>query len=302
MKKAAHKRKLDIVLLILILFILLGGMAEKTFHKKSKEDKPNVVLAKDIKDISDYREFKLTKANALKAKKKDKEKIEEAKEVNEVNEEKPIKNEVVETIKSEEAVGKRLNVGLISQVPELYNGCEVTSLAMLLNYKGIRISKLELADKMLKDNTNLVVDGDGNILQWGNPNVGFVGDVTGNSIGLSINPEPLVPLVNQYYSGEALNLTGSTIDSLKASIDNNNPVLVWINENFLSPIEYVSWQDSYGNEIWADMNTHTVLLTGYNEGCFYYNDPLYGYKDASIELQTFETVWNEMGRMALTVN
>lgn len=43
-----------------------------------------------------------------------------------------------------------LNVPLINQMddPKLYNGCEVTSLAMVLNYNGIDVTKSELADNI----------------------------------------------------------------------------------------------------------------------------------------------------------
>ena len=42
------------------------------------------------------------------------------------------------------------NVKCIAQNPELPRGCEVTSLAMMLNYNGINVSKMELAKEVKK--------------------------------------------------------------------------------------------------------------------------------------------------------
>ncbi|RUQ24224.1 hypothetical protein ELQ35_21975 [Peribacillus cavernae] len=41
----------------------------------------------------------------------------------------------------------------MAQYPELPRGCEVTSLAMLLHYYDVKVSKMELADKVKKDPT-----------------------------------------------------------------------------------------------------------------------------------------------------
>lgn len=198
--------------------------------------------------------------------------------------------------------GARLDVELICQLPELYNGCEITSLTMLLNYKGVDMSKMELASNMSKDATPLIRDNYGNIISWGNPDVGFVGDVTGNDVGYAINPGPLVPLVNKFYEGGAVNLTGSGVNDLMEALDKGNPVMVWISGSFVLPVQYECWTDSQGQEVKGTFNSHTVLLTGYDDNNFYYNDPLTGYKDASVSIDTFETVWKEMGRKALSVN
>ena len=63
------------------------------------------------------------------------------------------------------AIGKEpeypnpLNVPLLNQMddPRLYNGCEVTSLAMILNYSGIDVSKNE---------SKPIAEGAINLQQW----------------------------------------------------------------------------------------------------------------------------------------
>lgn len=293
-KKQLDFKKAKGVLIILVLFITTGIIGWKNVNGDIKDNNTDKYAASN-NDVTKKRRLDEAGNEAEDIK-------EEEATGTEAAAKDAVEEDRVESDEPPQVVGKRLNVGLICQLPELYNGCEVTSLAMLLNYKGIWVDKLQLADNMIKDDTAVVQDDYGNILIWGNPSVGFVGDVTGNSIGYAINPEPLIPLVNQYYSGGAVNLTGCNIEALKTSIDNDNPVIVWINENFVMPIEYTSWKDSYGNDILANFDTHAVLLTGYDEGNFYYNDPLSGYKDASINFKTFETVWSAMGSKALSVN
>ncbi len=43
-----------------------------------------------------------------------------------------------------------LDVPLISQKPELKYGCEVTSLAMVLQHAGIKVNKMQLANSIQK--------------------------------------------------------------------------------------------------------------------------------------------------------
>jgi len=198
------------------------------------------------------------------------------------------------------AEGKKLDVNLITQLPELYNGCEITSLTMLLNYKEIEVSKLELAEKVPVDYTALVRNEDESFI-WGNPEYGFVGDVYGDDMGFAIDPEPLIPLIEEYYPGQAIDLTGDDIEAIKASIMNENPVIAWVTADFTRPYEFRTWTDSNGNQVRGTFETHAVLLTGYDEEYFYYNDPLSGYKNAYISIDVFEAVWSDMGRKALTV-
>lgn len=195
------------------------------------------------------------------------------------------------------------NVELINQNPELYNGCEVTSLAMLLNFKGVNVDKVTLANEMAKDETPISKDGSGNILIWGNPKNGFVGSVSGSGgFGFSIDPKPLLPLVNKYYKDRAIDLTNTSLADIEYSIYNGNPVVAWVTGDMTLPYDFQTWTDLDGNTVKGTLSTHAVLLTGFDEKNIYYNDPLSSYKNASISKEDFLKVWEAMGKKALTVS
>ncbi|OUA86307.1 C39 family peptidase [Bacillus thuringiensis] len=81
----------------------------------------------------------------------------------------------------------------IKQNPELPNGCEVTSASIMLNYHGVAVDKMELADKLpqstpdiqyysIRDKDSVLIESGLDSLQrnglWGDPSEGFVGSMS----------------------------------------------------------------------------------------------------------------------------
>src|SRR4051794_36443222 len=94
-------------------------------------------------------------------------------------------------------VSKILDVPIISQLPELPRGCEVTSLAMLLQFKGIEIDKMELAKRIRKDTTPYQVK-EGKVY-FGHPNEGFVGDMYNlDEPGFGVYHKPIMELAEKF--------------------------------------------------------------------------------------------------------
>lgn len=193
----------------------------------------------------------------------------------------------------------RLDTPVVEQNPELYNGCEVSSLAMLLQYKGIEVDKMTLADQIKKDTTPLVCDKDGNIISWGDPNNGFVGDITGKNEGYGVYNKPLTELLEKYMPGKSVDLTGKDVNSLYMSIQNGNPVVVWVTIDLKPDEDFVTWECN-GKEIKATFDEHAVLLVGYDKNYIYINNPYTGQKNEKISKDTFEAVWKSMGCMAVS--
>ncbi|MCU5208853.1 S-layer homology domain-containing protein [Bacillus paranthracis] len=193
-----------------------------------------------------------------------------------------------------------LDVPARYQFPELYNGCEVVSLQMLVeHYTGRTFNKVDFAFQMPFDKTRLQKQN-GRIKIWGDPDVGFVGDVTGNTPGYAINPGPLKQLLDKYARGT--NLTGNSFSVLENYVRNGKPVVTWVTESLNSPGSISTWKTPQGKTIYARMNTHAVVLTGVDDNYVYYNDPILGTKNVKANKSWFASIYNQMGQKALSID
>lgn len=193
-----------------------------------------------------------------------------------------------------------LNVPSLYQFPELHNGCEVVSLQMLVEHQiGRSLNKVVFAFEMPFDQTKLKNYKTSSQI-WGDPDVGFVGDVTGNTPGYSINPEPLKRLLDKYARGT--NLTGNDLSVLEDYVRNGKPVVTWVTVALNNPRPITTWKTPGGKTISARMNTHAVVLTGVDDNYVYYNDPFYGTKNVKVSKSRFASIYNQMGKKALSVD
>lgn len=196
----------------------------------------------------------------------------------------------------------RLDAPLIAQLPELYNGCEITSLTMLSQFLGLPYTKFDLVARMPVDPTEPVYDASGDIAVWGDPNRGFVGDVTGRQKGYSIYSRPLAQVLNSIYPAGARDLTGASFAEIERSIAAGRPVVVWTTTRFAPTDDWTMWNTPDGIPIMATFSIHAVLVVGYDERFVYVNDPLTAKKAAKVEKSAFILAWEQLGRQALTAN
>lgn len=193
-----------------------------------------------------------------------------------------------------------LNVPIINQLPELPRGCEVTSLAMLLQYKGIAVDKMELANKILKDQTPLQKEG--SHTYWGHPNDGFIGDMFSyNNPGYGVYHLPIKELAEEYIPGQVVDLTGRDFKELKTFLSLGSPVWVITNvtNNRLPDNSFETWQTPRG-EVNITYRLHSILLTGYDEKYVYFNDPLKGEKNMKVLAENFIAAWEQLGSQAIS--
>lgn len=192
------------------------------------------------------------------------------------------------------------DVPRIEQNPELNRGCEVTSLAMLLNYKGISVDKMTLAQNIIKDNS-VKTEKDGKIY-YGNPNSGFVGDIYDiNKDGLGVYHGPIYELLSTYLGGEAVDITGCEREDIMFYIGKNRPVWIITNTKFkpLPPSDFVSWESAEG-PVYTTYSEHSVLVIGYDNDYVYFNDPLDASSVKKENKDNFFDAWEQMGRQAVT--
>lgn len=318
MKQNRKKKKRNFSIITCALSIMILSISLYTYIRFSSQVSAYETHIKNIKINSNIGDDYLTnfeKEQIEKEKQKEEEKIKKEEERKEkLEEQKKVLKELEEKKrdKKKKEMEKKLsndkekssnlksnimNVEIIKQLPELKNGCEVTSVAMMLNHFGIKVDKMTLAEKVKKDNTKIEYDENGKIIKWGNPDIGFVGDITGVSSGYSINPIPLLELVNQYVKG--VNLTNLDYSYIEKSLSENRPVVVWVTSDFTSPQINTSWKNN-GETVTAYFNQHAVLLTGYDAEYLYYNDPLTGKINDKIEKDIFLKIWTNTGRKAIT--
>ncbi|WP_019153631.1 C39 family peptidase [Robertmurraya massiliosenegalensis] len=188
----------------------------------------------------------------------------------------------------------------IRQFPELPRGCEVTSLAMLLQYKDINVDKMELADKVKKNTVPLKEENVN--LYWGDPNDGFIGDMYSYANpGYGVYHNPIKILAEQYLPGKIIDLTGREFSELQTFLSLGNPVWVITNTTFkkLPATAFEKWNTPNG-DIKITYKEHSVLITGYDNQTIYFNDPIDGVKNKGVKKEDFIEAWKQMGSQSLT--
>ncbi|RSD27889.1 hypothetical protein EJA10_08705 [Mesobacillus subterraneus] len=193
-----------------------------------------------------------------------------------------------------------LDAPVIWQMPELPRGCEVTSLAMMLQYKGLEADKLKLAEEVKKNPAEFRLN-DGKIY-FGDPNEGFVGNMyTYTQPGLGVYHKPIAELAEKYLPGKIKDLTGAEFQELKIHLSDSRPVWVIINTEYrwLDDSFFQTWYTPNG-AVKVTTKEHSVLITGYDKGFVYFNDPLTGEKNKKAPLPDFVEAWVQMGRQAIT--
>ncbi|EEL30419.1 hypothetical protein bcere0018_4710 [Bacillus cereus Rock1-15] len=187
------------------------------------------------------------------------------------------------------------NVPLIQQLPELDRGCEVTSLAMMLQYAGVSVDKMTLANEIKK--VDFIDDG-----VRGNPNEGFVGNIYKFSeSGYGVYHGPLFQLAEKYLPNKAVDLTGKNIEEIYKSIKAGQPVVMITNATFapLDEAEFTTWETNSG-DVSITYNEHCVVLIGYDQESVYIRDPLEDSLDVKVPRETFEQAWVQMGSQAIS--
>ncbi|PKM83689.1 MAG: peptidase C39 [Firmicutes bacterium HGW-Firmicutes-13] len=193
-----------------------------------------------------------------------------------------------------------LDAPLISQYPELPRGCEVTSLAMLLQYAGIPVDKITLAGEVEKDFTPYQVKN--GRIYFGNPYFGFVGNMYSLSEpGYGVYHRPIKRLMEWYLPDQTIDLTGCDFEDVLSFISQGTPVWVIVNTHYakLDPKEFQTWHTPYG-PLQITYKEHSVLITGNDREHVYFNDPRTAEKNKKVSRESFEAAWVQMGRQAIT--
>lgn len=182
----------------------------------------------------------------------------------------------------------------ISQKPELMRGCEVTTLAMLLQDAGVSVDKMTLSEEIKR------VPFEENGVR-GNIHEGFVGNMqTMDEPGLGVYHEPVAELAENYLPGKIKDMTGESFDSVLKQVEDGRPVWVIVTSTFdkLPESEWETWETESG-PVKVTYSMHSVLVTGFDEENLYVNDPL-DKKNRKLPREEFIAGWEQIGKQAIT--
>lgn len=204
-----------------------------------------------------------------------------------------------ESLKLEESSFYELPVPLINQLqePALKYGCEVTSLSMLLSFFQLEYSKNELQDLINKE---FFLDDMGN---YGDPDVGFVGDATGNTPGTGVNVGPIVELTEKIIGDEfeVINSSGKSIDDILRVVANGNPVWIVTSIDYSLPkkTDFIEWKTRNGVKQ-ISVKHHAAVVIGFDGNSVLLNDA-FG-KKISIDKEKLSDIYTGMGSQSMYVN
>ncbi|MBD5430097.1 C39 family peptidase [Lactobacillus sp.] len=190
---------------------------------------------------------------------------------------------------------QELNVPLENQYPDLPNGCEVTSLSMLLNYYGYKTNKDKLASEIAH------VDSFTNNGKYrGNPNEGFVGYMNIANAGWCVYNKPLYNVARKY-TKKVRNYTGHSFLQVMKLVSKGHPVLIITTTKFNKVSDMQTWQTNEG-KVNVTPSSHACVITGYNKKkkLVYVNDP-FGTKNKKISWNNLEASYNQQGKQSIYI-
>ena len=183
----------------------------------------------------------------------------------------------------------------LSQFPELPNGCEITSLAAVLDFYGYDVDKTTLSDVYLPK----APVGQANFY------VEFVGDPRDDDAYGCYAPV-IVATANSYLesvgsSSRAKNLTGATPDELYARVDQGQPVIVWATRYLEAGYYSVTWNVDGQSMTWYTPE-HCMVLVGYDKdnGTVSLADPMEG-SVVKYDMDLFEQRYGELKNQAVVI-
>ncbi len=195
----------------------------------------------------------------------------------------------------------KLDVPIILQNPELPNGCEVTSLAEVLQFYGFSVSHTELAENYLPCGKITYQNG---LMVVPDPEKAYVGNPATTS-GWYCFEGPVVEAANGYLDDvgsdlTAVSITGADADQLAQWLQKGKPVIVWITQQ-LADVRRTgyTWILPDGTTEHPYGGLHCVVLSGIDGDTVTFADPIYGEWEA--ELDRFIEVFEGMGGRAVVL-
>jgi len=166
--------------------------------------------------------------------------------------------------------------------------CELLAARMVFAYRGIYMSETQI---MREIGVSTVPYNSANNT-WGDPNVYFVGDVTGASKGYGVHLDPIARVARAH--------------GIAREVQNGNPVIILWQNGWSTPTN-ISWNTPEGKRIHAINGTHAGVVVGFKGSvdaptAMIVQDPWYrGGPRRTYSISSFNALWNYHGRSALVI-
>ena len=209
-----------------------------------------------------------------------------------------------ETTKVEKPTGKRyvLPVKNIQMLPELPSGSELTSAAMVLDYYGFNVTKMDFINYLTIDEAP-----DTDSKKWSHPDKAFIGHPTKKG-EYGCYEGVLEECINNYFTSNGINKYEASfrvgeMSSCLEEVYNGNPVIIWVTSGMKKPTRGKEWM-TYGGDLFTWLNgEHCVVLIGYDldKRTVIVSDPNDPRGIIEYPMETVENVYKEMGERALKI-
>ena len=183
----------------------------------------------------------------------------------------------------------------IGQYPELPTGCEITALAMVLNFYGYPIDKCTLVDDYLE--TAPAWEADFHEVFAGDPYSEYSYGCYAPAIVKAANRF----LVQNSSSLRSTECSGQPLENLFRFTDNGTPVMVWTTYQLWPGYYTDTWTANNGKTVTWYRNEHCMVLLGHTDTVVYLADPTYG-KIMSYDKALFALRYEELFRQAVVIN
>ena len=200
---------------------------------------------------------------------------------------------------------QELDVPVVMQNPELPHGCEITSLTAVLNYYGMKVTKLEMTDTYLPKKK---IDTENGQRIGPNPNQAFAGDPRDKANGMYVFAAPIVKaaeaaIADKQANLRVTNMSGASQDEILQLVREGVPVVTWVTLDLSEPKTKSDKGWIYEGESKSSaayMNLHAVVLTGHLGDKVVVMDPLKGYVTYNVD-QFFKS-YKELRKQAVAVH
>lgn len=211
-------------------------------------------------------------------------------------------------------LNKIIDVPYINQ-NEIVSGCETVSATMLLRYYNYNISEKDFADNYLiqkdwyQNSDGKIYGPDPNAAYPGNPYI-----KSGKNCGFgsyACSTAKSIEKILDLSKHEVKVTAGMNLDDLVVNyIDKDIPVLIWATMDMKPSSFGLSWIVNYTDEsspykigdvfTWTS-GEHCLVLVGYDDNNYYFNDPYKNHGLISYEKSLVKQRFLELGKQSIVI-